>query len=597
MRSRPSMTVMMKPGVPHPGQTLEVEARLEAKSETPVDQVSFELVGTETVRVKRGKSTSMWQHSHVRLRAAHPGKTLSVGPHTYSARFDLPRALPPQYLGRYSRIDYTLEVRVDIPWWPDRVGTYDIPVTSWPVEARQEPGIFVSERGGARAGELYTEMSLASTTVEPGGEISGTVAFTNVAHGHARGVRLALIASERLFADAGFWQGGSIRETREVMRSEMTLRRGPPEEGVGIPFRVRVAPETIPSLSGTISALEWKIVVIIERLISNVPLIQVPILIVPRGSRTEQRTASAGAPAVGRERRIQSFQHVGAQVGLAYDAERDDLHGAQGSVETRIAVETRPDGALATVAHLSWPALGMGLRLAPGAWTDRLVSREIDVGHPQFDRDFHVRSRVPDQAKALLDKELCDLLLGVVDAGAEVHADDEGASLTLRVALIDEQPLASFAALAVRVARAFNAAFERVPPPPALVPHAEAWRSYAAQLGGRFEPGRCAIHDATFALERVAVVTLWSDDGEHLHTEVQMAAGAHIDPETVAPAARNLATAVQERSGGTVSIGGELITLSLAKMVANPAELEPSLEDLAKLLHAVRGRGAAGPFR
>ena len=67
------------------------------------------------------------------LRGEVPGRPLTVGEHTYKALFQLPRDLPPTRRGRYAWIDYAIEVRADIPWWPDRVGRYVIDVAQGPV--------------------------------------------------------------------------------------------------------------------------------------------------------------------------------------------------------------------------------------------------------------------------------------------------------------------------------------------------------------------------------------------------------------------------------------------------------------------------------
>src|SRR5262245_45796520 len=106
MRSRPDMTVLLSSGAPRPGQLLEVEARLESQSDTPLERVTFDLIGLERVMIRRGRNTSVWKHEHIRQRAEHTGRPLTPGSHSYRARFQLPDGLPPQYLGRYSTVDY-----------------------------------------------------------------------------------------------------------------------------------------------------------------------------------------------------------------------------------------------------------------------------------------------------------------------------------------------------------------------------------------------------------------------------------------------------------------------------------------------------------
>ncbi len=590
MRSRPKMTVLLRPGLPSPGQTVEVEAHLVSESDTPLDAVSFELTGEETVRVQSGKNTLTWRRSHVHLRAEVPGRPLTVGEHTYKAQFQLPRDLPPTRRGRYAWIDYVIEVRAAIPWWPDRVEKYELPLPPVPFAAERRPAVFVSREGGARAGEIYVELSLASATFEPGDMVVGTVALQNAAR--QKDVRIALVASERLYADGSFWTGGSIRQTYEVLRWSFPFTQGAPEDGRPYPFQFPIAPDTVPSAAGAISALDWSLEIAGEGLFSRTSLLRAPITIVPR-TGAGPRPAPALVPAVGHERRAQSFRNVGGRLGLTFDPERGELRAASSDVSLRVGAENRPDGTLATVAHLAWPALGMGLRVEPASWTDAISPREIDIGEPVFDKRFHVRSRFSEQAKALLDKDVCALLLTFPD----VEIDDAGASLAVPLALADEVPLADFVARASQAARAFAAALARVPMPPPLAGQAAAWSDFAARAGGRFEPGSGAIRDAMLGQERMEIATEWTDDGAFRSTCVRVHLGTRIDPQALPPAAQAIVAAIEKEPGSKCAITEERLTLTLDRVVPDPQELQPELDDLARLVQSVRGRGGAGPFR
>ncbi len=590
MRSRPSIKVFLKPGVPHPGDKLEVEAHFEAKTETPVTQVTFDLKGVERVTVQRGKSTVQWKHDHFHLRAEQEGKTFSPGIHTYRATFPLPVTLPPLYQGRYCSVDYVIEVRAHIPWWPDSIGRYNVPIAQLPLNAESKPAVFVSEYGGPQGDDLYAELSLASTVVEPGEVIRGTVAFSNGSK--ERGVRVALVAFENLHADAGFWAGGSIRETLDVRRWTHTLTNMPPPEGIGLPFEFAVAPNTIPSFEGKIGDLRWAIEVLAERTFSNRTILRAPILIVPK-TRQSRANPQMSAPAVGLKRKFESFQRVGARLGLTYDKEQHDLRGSSRAIGFRIAAETNADGAPATVAHLSWPSLGMDLRVGPTSWTDWMGSHRVETQVPEFQKKFTAQSRVTGQAEALLDQSLCIQLARFND----VRLNDEGATFLVPMSLVDERPLGDFVEQVLRVAAELNLAFERIPLPPSLVEHGGAWRAFANRLGGRFEPGRGAIFDATFALERVEIVTSWSDDGKYATTRIRMPLGSRVDTDAISPAAQKLVDALSQESGTKANVTSDSVDLHLDRLVTDPASLEPLLEGLLRLTQTLRGRGAAGPFR
>ena len=136
----------------------------------------------------------------------------------------------------------------------------------------------------------------------------------------------------------------------------------------------------------------------------------------------------------------------------------------------------------------------------------------------------------------------------------------------------------------------------RIPPPPELAPHEAAWRAFADRLGGRFEPGRGAILDGTVGLERVEIATLWTDDALDA-TELRVPLGTRIDPAAVSPSARSLAASLEDAPGRKLTITDDTLALRLPALVPDPTELDPLLESLVRLAQAVRGRGAAGPFR
>lgn len=573
-----------------PGSVLDVEARFESESETPVDEIYFLLEGVERLRVPRGKSQLSREHWHLRLRADHPPATFTKGTHTYHARFQLPPELPPRYSGAHAWADYTLEVRASIPWWPDAVGRYEVPIGMRTGVVSPSPGVFVSRAGGPIGGEIYVELSLASTVVEPGGELYGTVAFTHA--GRQRGLRVSLVAYEHVFSNADFWAGGNVDEVHEARRWSYEPGNGAvPEDGVPLPFRFAIAPGAVPSYSGAITELTWAVEVSVQGLILSRPLLRAPITIVPPFGLA--RTQSAFVPAVGRQRRTESLKRVAERLRLAYDDLQDGVRGAVGQVSFHAHMETQTDGAQVTVARLSWPSLGMRLKLAPSGWTDAFNTRDISVGQPHFDERFCLESRVEDQARALFDPELCKLLLTFDEA----RMDDHGAALVTRMALMDEEPLTGFVARAQHTAAALERAFTRVPPPPELLAHVEAWRSYAERLGGRFEPGRGAIVDGTLGLERVDIATVWSASGELFGTELRVPLGSAIDPATISQAARALAASLEAEPGQKLAISGDSITLTVSSLVPDPASLEPLLEGLVRLAHTVLGRGGAGPFR
>lgn len=582
------MTVYLRPGLPLPGQRLEVEVKLVSESETPLDRVTFDLLGEETVRYGSGNQQYVWRHEHIHQRAEAKGRPLTVGEHTYRATFDLPGDLPARRAGRYASIVYTLGVRADIPWWPDRVGSYDVPIEAIARDAPVKPALFASRLEGALAGEPYVEMSLASSTVETGGTLTGTVAFTNLQK--STGLSIALVAFERLFTPRRGLQRG-ILETIEVQRWAYPLDVGPVEEGRAYGFQFAIAPGTVPSMDGAISATEWAVQVTQQGLISRKTLLHAPITIVPATGRAA--AAPQATPAVGLERRAQIFQHVAALHGLAYDAVNGGIAGVVAGVTLRVGPETRPSGAREIVAHLAWPSLGIALRVEEGSLLGSLLSREIDVDHAAFDRRFQVRCRFAEQAKAIFDAETCEVLTTF----PEVAIGDEGALLAVPIMLTDEEPLADFVKRARTAAERLGEAFARVPPPPPLASAVESWRGLAERLSGRFEIGSGSIREGTLGPERVEIVTEWSDDAQIAGATVIVPLGVRIDAQAISPSAQARRDALAKQTGGDVAIEDERVVLRLHEGLGDPLAFEPTLDSLARLVQAVRGHGGASPFR
>lgn len=590
MRSRPKMTVLLRPGQPRPGETFEAEAHLISEDETPLDRVVFELIGDEVVTVQHGKSASQWKEPLVRLRAEVPGRPLTRGEHVYRALFQLPTPLPPSYRGRFTRIDYTLEVRCDIPWWPDRFERYDVPIPHLPAPADRRPGVFVTRQGGAFAGELYAEMSLASKTFAAGEIVNGTVALQNARR--ETDLRVSLVAYERIFPRASFWQGGSYNATAETLRWSYAVTKGAPEDGRPYPFRFQLASDMIPTFTGRMSALDWAIEIVSEGIFSRKVLLRAPITVLP-GTSASAATTPTRVPAVGDQRRFESLHRVGGRLGLAFDPDHGELRGTFSGIGLRIAAESRPDGARVTVARLAWPSLGMGLHVEHASWTDAISLREIAVGHKEFDDSFHVRARDVGQARALFDAALCALLMTCDD----VRVDDEGAELSVPLTLVDEQPLLTFATGTVDAARLFAAAFLRIPPPPSFEGRAPSWSAFAERVGGRFEPGSVSVRDALLGQERLEIETEWSDDGTFRATSIRVHLSTPIDANALSPAAESQRKALETAANGRCEITTDRVALILARPVLDPSELDPHLDDLTRLVHSVKGRGGAGPFR
>jgi hypothetical protein len=111
------------------------------------------------------------------------------------------------------------------------------------------------------------------------------------------------------------------------------------------------------------------------------------------------------------------------------------------------------------------------------------------------------------------------------------------------------------------------------------------------------ERGRGAIHDGAIGQERVSIVTEWAEDGGFQVTVVRVPLDVRVDPDAISSAARGQAASIGEQAGGQVAIAEDAVTLTLGRPLPDPQVLDPAIEGLTHLVHALRRRGEAGPFR
>ena len=132
MRSRPRVRAHF---VQHvlPGEPLRVTIRLESKERTPYDAIELELIGRERLSDARTNANAASPSAyHDRVVLAR-GVRLTAGvleraPKDFHVEFAVPHDLPPSRRSSLSHVEYTLSVRVRIPWWLDRLATYGVVV-------------------------------------------------------------------------------------------------------------------------------------------------------------------------------------------------------------------------------------------------------------------------------------------------------------------------------------------------------------------------------------------------------------------------------------------------------------------------------------
>lgn len=590
MRSRPRLTVFLSPEKPRPGDELRVVAQLESRSETPSEGTVFRLDGKEarySHTSSSGKSTTVHYKYHpvVALEARTDPRTLTVGTYRHEALFPLPTDAPPSIQTNLSSIKYQLDVRVSIPWWPDRRERYEITVL--PPRWRAEPAgarVYTSREEGPAHGETYIEATLDPSAPFVGGELVGAISLANVAK-RARRLKVALVGVDVAHFESATMEG-------EVRHYEWTIVDGRPPEGERIPFRAKLPESELPSFTATLFHLQWKVEVVVENAWARDAKIVVPVTIAPEGSLVEGATALRRLPPVGHERRAKAWARIAATHGFENDAESETMTARVGGTTVRVHLEQRPEKGLFTVAYVDWPDLGIGLSIGERRWTDAFRSK-LATQDRAFDARFAVRAREQEQLDAFLKPKLRATLL----ASAEVAADDAGALLAEPGGGHRLETLDAFVRVVLEVARLADKAVARVPAPAAMRDHLPAWRTFAATTRGRLEVGSMSIEGARFDGSHVDVRTEWAEAGDApapLQTRLTLLLPSDADPTREA-AREALASARGQLP--SLELGEGRLVASVPAPVIDPATLSPTLRLLAGVAAAMSPSGRAGPYR
>ena len=589
MRSRPLVKVRTSAQVLEPGKPFEVEVELVSRSETPTDSVVVRFDASELAVYGAGKGARV--HSRIwESQAATwtPGK-LGVGSVKQRFSFHVPEGAPPTYSGTRCSTEYRLHVTVDIPWWANREASFVLPVAAAPSPLRPTaPLLVATSTEGPRPGKLYIEASIDATELAPGDVLTGVVSFANVNAKRIRAIRIGFVSSEHVKVPAP--------QVEDAMIYGTTLLSGAPPDEAPVPFRIVLPPGVTPSFSSRPFSFRWRFEIRADVALGTDEVLSVPLEVrrpppnVPRPPRPG-RTWS-----VGRDRLRAVWQQVAARVAMELDPTGASLRASRGPV-TLIMHREALEGRLGVVARFAWPHLGLDLRLVERSWTHAFASGSVRLSNPAADPRFAAFGREAAQCAPFLDPEMLQLML----TAGSVKLDDDGAAFGVPAGATTAPALERVAGTCLRLLELFAAASERVPPPAAMAAHVDAWRAYAASVGGRLELGRMWIHDASLEGERFELGSTWEPSGEFHGTLVRFPINPPLEEElriedpALSPLARELLRGLVGLPGFHATT--QELGLLLPDPVADPASLHPHVESIAKLLRSKRGLLVAGPFR
>ncbi len=598
MRSRPKISLYLQPAAPVPGSRLVAELRLLSRSETPVDRIVLRLTGSEQ-RYRGAVTTNNVSMSHydtadyVSLLAKTDALVLGKGEHRQRFQFDLPTNIPPSYRSRLTLIQYEIDVRVEIPWWPDRHERFAVPLLPTPLPpSTLGARVLCTTDGGPSGTDLYLEVSLDRTQLDLGESIEGAVSVANVRFHRVRRVEVSFVALE---AD------GSNRWVQESQRLTAVILEGAPTEGQPIPFRIAFPKDAPTTFTTGLTRVTWGIEIRAVVALGRDVTLSAPLFVSSPHPATAGPKKLDRVPPVGSERRALVWAEVAQRAGMRNEAEAERMTREVDDVSVTITLEHRGDAGIHSVAALSFPALGVDLAVTERKWVDGVTGGSVELADPLMRRRFTVRGREAAQIEATFDAELCGALVAI----PSVVLHDEDGLLAAPGGAHAADDLLLFVRRVLAIAHALGGAPHRIPPPARMAEHVPQWRAFAARVGARLELGRVYLHGATRDGESFDIGTAWNDKAEPEATVVSLTLEAPPEEEG-GPTKAKSATLAKERKkldyavhalGGEVTVSLHAVEARLPGPVADPARLEPLLDVMASFAKASRGQNRGGPYR
>lgn len=625
LKSRPRVRVRV-PSEIRAGDEFRATVILECRRPVDVGTIRVVLQGHERWTMGAGDSSVTRRNDFLRLGASLcDPRELPEGRTELSVRIPLPESAPPSYHGTIARIEYTLDVHVPIPWWPDRRASFEIHVAP-PQVARlpDEPKIFSSNPSGPVGDEAHAEISLANTWTRVGDIVDGAVALSNAPHHRYSHIQVGLRGVETLY------EGKTKRGEREYMRYRIRLGAEEALDGEMIPFRFRLPDDAMAELPWTrrpggkagLSSVRWEFEIVVGIRWESDLILRMPFRVLPASKRPGDAPARIAPPSIGSDRLRAVWEMAGRPHGLRYQSQT--LSGRFGGTTLTIRRDHLGRSGIFIIAELSYPGLHLDLEVEPASAVQKVVGGGAQVGHPSWDRDHYVRARDANQAAELLQAivpSMTNAILRRMDDGhliVGVRAPGQSAARMNR-----------FVGATIQLVRAFEAVRVELPPPHRMRGAVDAWRKLAGRLGGTLETARMRIEGSLGAL-RVEVRLAFDDAGDPLSTWLSVEPPGEIDREhelritgtTVDPFAlldarfdgevRELLTIIArgahevaiERGRVAVCLptllgaegGGELPTIGgRGARALSPSIAEQRLSRLARLVALLRGH--AGPYR
>ncbi len=552
------------PAVPRAGDRLTVWLALTSKSRTPVKRIVVTLAVSER-RVAAGQESSAVVVELIRLEATFGAEVLEPGTKRISVLFDLPGNLPPTFEGSTS-VSATLTVRVEIPWWFTLEENFALQFGPRLVPANPRGAkVFATHSDGPKQGDPYMEATLDPGALALGGEVQGAVSISLVPKRLRAGLLIMSTPTRAV--------GGSPAILR---RYEATL--GQPEQaGRRLLFSVAVPANEVPSLELSLSRIHWVFELSAE-FSRGAPLrLQIPVEM----ATLQSAPPVVALPPIGEERQLRVWAEVGSRLAMTFSGNAQLLSKTVGNVSVELRGVT---GEFGLEGKLSWPSLGIELRMRRSDWTDgfRLFKQSPVEG-------LFVSAREEPQVAPFCGAAL----VAVLSRFESFEVDDSSCLVRFPRGSQRTNTLLEVATNVLELARLLDRTIADVPPPARAAALLPAWQEFAAVHRARLEVGSLSLRSFAWDDTEVEIETTWSNDGEAQETVVTMPLGAELLDAATAQA--RIQEAASRWPG--LSLEGPQLRLVRSSVVTNPSELLEALAALAALRAALAGATRRGAYR
>lgn len=493
IKSRPRIKLYLPASVT-PGESFVANLELDAKKSVAVKSVRVTFSGVASATIGSGQYASTAKLSLASQQAALlENGEVPVGKSEYRVRFECPPTLPPMHRGRATSVDYTIEVRVDIPWWRDAVKSFVVPVQLRANEAERTANarVYSSAPDGPTGSEPHAEVSLADTTVEAGGVLMGAVALGNVEYARYVGVDVSLVGYERALVDGR-------RQESELSRHTLHLSTENAAEGAALPFRMGL-PQVVPAFESEIVGVRYLLEVRARRRFARDLVLNLPIELLRGTAQSRDAAVRQAPPIVGHDRAERLWKKEGEPRGFELVDEK--LVAQIGEVGVTVRRDHRGGRGVYLVTTLGYPSLDLGLTGGRMSALGRLFERG-SVEPAPWDPSFGLNARDPEQVKAF-----AAALTAACSTARLTSFEDTRLEFEQRSSGLAQPALARFLDLALRVAKALPRARAAIPAPEGF--DVEGWKTLANAVNGSLNVAKMSVR-GELPGARLEIATEWS---------------------------------------------------------------------------------------